>query len=208
MALVLAITALAWLLRPWLATLAGTTALSDAGIAIAAVLVLFVMPVRWTGAGALLEWEDVKGIRWDVLILFGGGLALADAIGSTGLAGWIGGQLSGLRGLPIAVLVLVMMVVIVYLGELASNTAVAAVFLPVAGAAAIGLGVAPLELVLPVALAASLGFMLPVATPPNAIVYGTGAVTARQMLTAGAALDVISILIVYVVAVMLVPLVL
>jgi sodium-dependent dicarboxylate transporter 2/3/5 len=204
-AVVLAATAVAWIFRPWLSKLLGTAALSDAGIAITAALVLFLMPERWVGSRALLEWDDVKGIRWDVLILFGGGLALADAIGSSGLADWIGSRVGGLRGLPVAGLVLVMMVVVVYLGELASNTAVAAMFLPIAGAASYGLGAHPLDLALPVALAASLGFMLPVATPPNAIAYGTGAVTARQMLRAGAILDVISIFVVYAAAMTLGP---
>lgn len=206
-AAVLAITALFWIARPFIADRLGWTALSDAGIAIAAVLVLFAVPRRLSGAEPLLRWNDVKTIRWDVLILFGGGLALADAVASTGLAAWIGDRLSGLRGLPVLLMILVMMFVIVYLGELASNTAVAAIFLPVAGAAAVGLGAPPLAFLLPVALAASLGFMLPVATPPNAIVYGTGAVTARQMLKAGAALDVVSILVVYAFAVILGPVV-
>jgi sodium-dependent dicarboxylate transporter 2/3/5 len=96
---------------------------------------------------------------------------------------------------------------IVYLGELASNTAVAAIFLPIAAAAAAGLGVPPTALVVPVALAASIGFMLPVATPPNAIVFGSGAVTARQMLKAGAVLDVAAIAVVYAVSLVLAPLV-
>ncbi len=156
----------------------------------------------------MLTWDDVKTIRWDVLILFGGGLALADAIHTSGLAGSIGALAGQLGNLPLIALVLVMMVVIVFLGELASNTAMAAVFLPIAGAAAVGLGAPPLQLVLPVALAASLGFMLPVATPPNAIVYGSGAVTSREMIRAGALLDVISIGIVFLIGVTLGPLVL
>ncbi len=164
-------------------------------------------PGRLSGTEALLDWDDVKGIRWDVLILFGGGLALADAINSSGLAAWIGSSIGGLSALPLAILVLLLMGVTVYLGELASNTAVAAVFLPVAGAAALGIGIEPLSLTLPVALAASLGFMLPVATPPNAIVFGSNEVTARQMLRAGSLLDVISILVVYVIVIALAPLV-
>lgn len=206
-AAVLVLTALAWIARPFLADVLGLASLSDAGIAITAVLVLFLLPAQLRGERALLEWNDVKGIRWDVLILFGGGLALANAIATTGLADWIGGQVSSVRGLPVVLLVLLMMSVIVYLGELASNTAVAAVFLPIAGAAAAGIGTDSLTLVLPVVLAASLGFMLPVATPPNAIVYGTGAVTAKQMLKAGAVLDVVSIVVAYGVAVVLGPLV-
>jgi sodium-dependent dicarboxylate transporter 2/3/5 len=204
---VLVATAAAWIARPFLAKATGWTGLHDAGIAIVAVLVLFGMPQRWSGAPALLEWKDVEGIRWDVLILFGGGLALADGVASTGLAAWIGGQLQHIGGMPVLLMVLVMMIVVVYLGELASNTAVAAIFLPVAGAAATGLGARPIEVVLPIALAASLGFMLPVATPPNAIAYGTGAIPAKEMLKAGAALDVVSILIVFALATVLVPLV-
>lgn len=204
---VLGITAAAWVLRPLISDAFGISGLSDSGIAMTAALTLFLMPDRLSGGRPLLTWDDAKSIRWDVLILFGGGLALADAIGSTGLAAWISSGASGLRDLPVFLLVLIMMVMIVYLGELASNTAMAAIFLPIAGATAVGLGMSPLTLLVPVALAASLGFMLPVATPPNAIVYGTGAVSARQMLRAGAALDVISILIVYVLAMILGPLV-
>jgi len=204
---VLVTVALAWIGRPLISEWLGIGGLSDAGIAIAGVLVLFVLPARVSGGGPLLGWKDVKSIRWDVLILFGGGLALAQAIQSSGLAGWIGSGVSQLSGIPILMLVLIMMAVIVYLGELASNTAMAAIFLPVAGAAAIGLDVAPLVLLVPVALAASLGFMLPVATPPNGIVYGSGAVTSRNMLRAGALLDVVSILVVFVLSIIIAPIV-
>jgi len=99
------------------------------------------------------------------------------------------------------------MIVIVYLGELASNTAMAAIFLPIAAATALGLNMEPLSLVVPVALAASLGFMLPVATPPNAIVYGSGAVRSSDMLRAGAILDVISIAVVFAISTTLFPVV-
>jgi sodium-dependent dicarboxylate transporter 2/3/5 len=206
-AAVLVLTACLWILRPLLPERLGVIGLSDAGIAIGASVILFMLPAHFSDGHALLTWEDLGALRWDVLILFGGGLALADAIRTSGLADWIGSGTSQLSDLPFAVLVLTMMVVVVYLGELASNTAMAAVFLPVAAAAAAGLGAPPLELILPVALAASLGFMLPVATPPNAIVYGSGAVTARQMLRAGAVLDVISIALVFIFALTLGPIV-
>ena len=206
-AIVLLLTGCLWILRPLLADGLGIAGLSDAGIAIAASLTLFMFPDRFAEGEALLTWDDLKGLRWDVLILFGGGLALADTIRTSGLADWIGTGTSLLRDLPLAALVLIMMVVIVYLGELASNTAMAAVFLPVAAAAAVGLGTPPLALILPVALAASLGFMLPVATPPNAIVYGSGAVSARQMLRVGAALDIISIAVVFAMSLSLGPMI-
>jgi sodium-dependent dicarboxylate transporter 2/3/5 len=144
----------------------------------------------------LLRWDDAARIRWDILILFGGGLALAGGIGSSGLAEWIGDASAAWRHLPPLLLIAAVTIVVVYLGELASNTAMAAVFLPIAGAVAVGMGENPLTLVLPIALAASLGFMLPVATPPNAIVFGSGAVEMRHMLRAGVILDVIGIVVV------------
>ena len=135
-------------------------------------------------------------IRWDVLILFGGGLALAAAMSNSDLAGWIGDQLTNLGTLPIFLLLLSIGVLIVFVGELASNTAMAEVFLPGAGATALGLGEPAIMLTLPVALFATLGFMLPVATPPNAIIFGSGAVEQRDMIRAGIILDFVGIVIV------------
>ena len=213
---ILVLTAVALVARPWLAPLLATQGLADsgvkasgvtdAGIAISAALLLFCVPARDGSQERLLVWADAQTIRWDVLILFGGGLALAEGIETSGLARWLGDAVSAAAGaIPIAALVLAMMIVIVYLGELASNTAMAAIFLPVSGGVAVGLEAAPIELALPVALAASLGFMLPVATPPNAIVYGAGLVTAGQMLRVGAVLDVISIIVVYAIVLALGP---
>jgi sodium-dependent dicarboxylate transporter 2/3/5 len=206
-AVIMILVALAWLTRPLIENLVPGLPLSDTGIAIVGALALFAIPARLATGTFLLDWKDLKDLRWDVLILFGGGLALASAIGSSGLSDWIGAIVSDLERLPGWLMILVVMTMIVYLGELASNTAMAAVFLPVAGAAAVGMGESALTLALPVALAASLGFMLPVATPPNAIVFGSGAVDARQMLRVGAVLDVIAILIVAGIALLLAPLV-
>lgn len=196
-----------WVLRPLLILQFPWLGLSDAGIAITAAVVLFIIPVRLMGNERLLRWQEAVKIRWDVLILFGGGLALAGAIADSGLAAWIGSMASILKGLPVIGLILIVAVIIVYLGELASNTAMAAIFLPIAGATAIGLGEDPLLLTLPVVLAASLGFMLPVATPPNAIIFGSGAVSAGQMLRAGALLDIIGIIVVMAIGLTLGPLV-
>jgi sodium-dependent dicarboxylate transporter 2/3/5 len=117
----------------------------------------------------------------------------------SGLVNVIAEALSVLGSFPLFWLMLAVMIVVVYLGELASNTAMAAIFLPISGAFAISIGADPLVLTLPVTVAASLGFMLPVATPPNAIVFGSGAVTVQQMLRAGAILDVVCIVIVAVI---------
>ena len=142
-----------------------------------------------------------------MLILFGGGLALAGAIDATGLAAWLASVAASLDWLPAILLIGAFAAVIVLVGELASNTAMAAIFLPIAGASAAGLGLDPLLFTLPIALAASIGFMLPVATPPNAIVFAYPAVTRERMLRAGAPLDVIGTIVAVGVAYLLAPVV-
>lgn len=185
-----------WICRPLLEDIAPWLQLTDAGIAMTGALLLFVLPVDIKRGHFLLSWKEAVGIRWDVLILFGGGLALASMIGESDLAQWMGAQLIALRVLPLFLLLLAVGALVVFVGELASNTAMAAVFLPIAGAAAIGMGEPSLLLTLPVALFATLGFMLPVATPPNAIVFGSGAVQMGHMLRAGFLLDIIGIFVI------------
>jgi len=157
--------------------------------------------------GRLLELSALKGLRWDILVLFGGGLALAGLIDRSGLAAWIGANVVLAAALPVWLLILAMAAAIVYVGELASNTAMAAVFLPVAGAAAASVGVEPVGFLWPIAMAASVGFMLPVATPPNAIVMDNPAVTRMAMLRAGALLDVAGIAVAVAASLLLVPLI-
>ena len=143
----------------------------------------------------LLDWEAAASLRWDVLILFGGGLALANIIDGTGLADWIGGSVQAAHHFSEFAVLLMIAALIVYIGELASNTAMAAVFMPIAGAAAAALGADPVTFLLPIALAASIGFMLPVATPPNAIVFSNPAVSRLDMIYAGAPLDVLALVV-------------
>lgn len=195
-ATVMLLVASCWIFRPLLMIALPWLHLSDAGIAMIGALLLFLLPVDLKSGRFLLSWEEAVAIRWDVLILFGGGLALAAAIGNSDLADWIGTQLTGLRALPVFLLLLAIGALIVFVGELASNTAMAAVFLPVAGATAIGMGEPAILLTLPVALFATLGFMLPVATPPNAVIFGSGSVEIRHMLRAGAVLDIVGIIVV------------
>ncbi len=177
--------AAAWIFRPLLVGV--IPGLDDTVIAVAAALALFLIPSGC--GGALMDWDTAAQLPWNVLLLFGGGLSLAAAISASGLAGWLGGQLALLGALPPAVLVLVLVLVTIALSELASNTATAATFLPLVAAIASGLGLGPLALTLPVALAASCGFMLPVATPPNALFYGSGYISVAQMARAGALID-------------------
>jgi solute carrier family 13 (sodium-dependent dicarboxylate transporter), member 2/3/5 len=185
--LVFAATALAWVTRPlferWV------PGASDAGIAIGGALLLFLIPVSLRRGEFALDWESAKGIPWDVLVLFGGGLSLASAITRTGLAHAIGGWMGAVGFLPLLLVVLMVAAVVVFLTELTSNTATAAAFLPVLASMAVGIGESPFFLTVPAALAASAAFMMPVATPPNAIVYGSSFVTVPQMARAGVLLN-------------------
>lgn len=180
-ALIFVVTALLWIVRPLLED--SVPGLDDAGIAIGAAVVLFLVPAD-RARGPLMDWGTAETLPWGVLLLFGGGLALADAVKTTGLAEWIGVRVGGL-GWPTLAMVLAVTVVIIFLTELTSNTATAAAFLPLVASIAVGLGENPLLMAIPAALAASCAFMMPVATPPNAIVYGSGYVTVPQMARAG-----------------------
>lgn len=193
---ILCIVAMSWMLRPVINTTLPWLPLTDAGIAMCGALLMFILPTDLKTGRFILNWQQASEIRWDVLILFGGGLSLAAAIGNTDLALWTGNLFGDLAILPFALFLLLLGVIIVIIGELASNTAMAAVFLPIAGAVALNIDKQPVSLMLPVALFATLGFMLPVATPPNAIVFGSGAFELRDMLKAGILIDVVGILVV------------
>jgi sodium-dependent dicarboxylate transporter 2/3/5 len=145
--------------------------------AITAAIALFLIPVTRTGGQFALDWESVKGIPWNVLILFGGGLSPAAASAETGLAGWLGASLEGLGAWPLVAIVLAITALIVFLTELTSSTAAAAAFLPVIAPLAVTLWENPLLFLVPAAMGASCAFMMPVATPPNAIIFGSGHVT-------------------------------
>ena len=214
---VFVLTALAWLNRerkeigdltiPGLVDIAPR--LTDATIGILGALCLFVIPARDTDGSKrpLLTWNEARTIPWDVLLLFGGGLSLAAAMESTGLAKWLGDHLTALGGLPPLALYLGLAVFVLVLSELASNTAVATMMMPIVATLATAVGQPPLLLMLVAALAASTGFALPVATPPNTIVFGSGQVRVRDMARAGIALDIIAIALVVMVVALVYPLV-
>ncbi|WP_146341806.1 DASS family sodium-coupled anion symporter [Nesterenkonia sp. NBAIMH1] len=174
--------------------------ISDAGIAMSIAILLFLLPAKAEPGVRLLDWEYAAKLPWGVLLLFGGGLALSGQFGQSGLSEWLGGQMEGLAGVPVWVLVLIAAAGVLVLTEMTSNTATAATFLPVASGVAMGTGVDPLVLAAPVALAATCAFMLPVATPPNAIAYGSGYVTIGQMIKGGVVLNVIGVIIITIVS--------
>jgi solute carrier family 13 (sodium-dependent dicarboxylate transporter), member 2/3/5 len=185
------LTALAWITRPLL--LPFLPGLSDAGIAMLGGLALFVVPSNLGEGRFLMDWTTARKLPWGTLILFGGGLTLAGAFTRTGLSAWIGESLAGMAGLPVVVILLVVITVVVFLTEITSNTATTATFLPVIAAMALGIGQNPLLLAVPAVLGASCAFMLPVATPPNAIVFASGRVTIPEMARAGLILNVVFI---------------
>lgn len=182
-AVITLLVAVSWVTQPVLARV--LPGISDAGIAMVGALLMFIVPVDWKRLEFSLTWDRAERLPWGVLVLFGGGLSLADAIQQTGLATWIGGELAAVGTWPLLLITLTVTTVIVFLTELTSNTATAAAFLPVVAALAVGIGRAPLLLVIPTVLAASCAFMMPVATPPNAIVFATGHLTIPQMARAG-----------------------
>lgn len=176
--------AVLWVTRPWLSALPGLGGLDDTVIAVAAGLSLFLIP-SGSSREALLRPSDLAALPWTVLLLFGGGLALAAAIQESTLAQTLGVLLAGLGGWPLPLLIIAMVLVLIVWTELNSNVSTAATFMPIMAAVAAGSEHSVLALVAPAAMAASAGFMLPVGTPANALVFGSGRVSIGQMLRAG-----------------------
>ncbi len=186
--LVFALTALGWIFQPALVRF--VPLLTDTGIAMTGAILLFLIPVDWRRGVFAMNWKATKGMPWDVLLLFGGGLSLADSIDKHGLSRYLGDLASALHGIPMLATLCLVCFGIKMLTELTSNTATAATFLPVAAAIALSLGQNPLLFLIPTALAANCSYMLPVGTPPNAIVFGSGQITLPQMARAGLWLSV------------------
>ena len=168
-------------------------------------LILCLLPVKVTGDRAssrnsyqfLIDWHTIRhGVPWGILFLFGGGFALAGGLEQTGLAAWIGGLFGKVSGIPTVLIVVLTCLGVVVLSEIASNTATVLMAMPVLGATAIQMGVHPYLLMISGAMAASYGFMLPVATPPNAIVFSSGWISAPQMARAGFVLDLLGVIVV------------
>ncbi len=183
-----------WMAMPLLSDV--VPGLGEPGLAMLAALLLFLIPAGDGTDARLLAGADVERLPWGVLLLFGGGLSLAAALEGSGLAEWMGGGFAHIGDWPLPALLLALGIVIVGLGELASNTALAAALLPVLAPLAPALGLHPLALLVPATLVASVGFALPAGTPPNAIAYGTGLVPMRAMVRVGLWLDLALIVLV------------
>ena len=209
-AVLFAVVALAWCFRPQLASGLGLKGLSDSGIAMAGGLALFLIPSGDDrGRGLfLLNWESATKLNWGVIVLFGGGLSLASAVAKTGLAVWLGDALVVFTTWPPILLAAAICAMIIFLTELTSNAATTAAILPVLGAIATEGHIDPLIIAVPGALAATCAFMLPVGTPPNAMVFGSGYIRVPDMVKAGFRLNITGVVVITVLGYFLVPLVL
>ena len=168
--------------------------LSDGSVAIALSLILFLLPAHSEPGAQLMDWRTANRVPWDIILLFGGGFALAKGIATSGLAAWIAAQLQGLEGLSPLFLVLLIALCASFLTELTSNVATTEMLLPVMASLAVGLKLHPLLLMIPTTLACSYAFMLPVATPPNAVVFGTRRLEVWHMVRNGVLMNFIAVI--------------
>jgi sodium-dependent dicarboxylate transporter 2/3/5 len=207
---VLAAAAAAWVSLPWLER--RVPGLTDAAVAVGAALLLFVLPAGRRGDDApreaLLDWADARQAPWYLILLLGGGLALADAVGATGLSRWLGVELQHLAPGGAWALLFVVTALCIVVTEGASNLATAATFMPIAGGIAAAAGLDPVPVALAAGLAASWGFANPAGTSSNAMVIGTGRVSVPQMVKVGALVDVVGVVLIVLACALLVPAVL
>lgn len=196
--LVFALTALAWITRSqpfggW-KDLLGLPEAKDSSVALLGAVAMFLIP---NGKGEkLLDWETAKTIPWSILVLFAGGICIAEAFKSSGLSTELANSLAGFGALPILLLMGVTCLVVTFMTEVTSNTATTTLLLPILGAAALGAGLDPLVIMIPATISASFAFMLPVATPPNAIVFGSNLFSVREMAKEGLILNLIGVMVV------------
>lgn len=186
-------TALLWIFNQPLRQIPELSFLDDTSIAMTGGLLLFILPVKgcW-----LMEWEDTKHLQWGILLLFGGGLALAKALEHTGVIELLATVAHAYQHINVYVLIILLTAVSLLLTEIMSNVALATVMVPVVIGIANGVGANPILFALPVTIASSYGFMMPISTPPNAIVYATGYIRMKDMIRAGFWLDLIGLVLV------------
>jgi len=196
-------TALAWIFRP----LIPVEGLSDAGIAMVSAVAFFVLPNGEKEGGRIMDWAMMSQVPWGILILFGGGLSLAATIERNQVGEFLGYQASLLGGVPLILMIFAVVAVVVFLTELTSNTATTATLLPILAGVAIGADIPVMMLLIPTAISASCAFMMPVATPPNAVVFGSGRLTIKEMTQAGFWLNIIAIAVITLMAYFLIPIV-
>jgi len=186
--------ALAWIARG-LIDIEFFKQIKDSTIAIFGAILLFIIPAK-NRSTRLMDWDTAKKLPWDILLLFGGGFALASGFSETGLTTWIGGQLNFLADVNILFIILAVSLLVIFLTEVTSNTATASLLIPIMVGLSEVMQLPPMYLMATVAISASCAFMLPVATPPNAIVYSSRFVTIQQMAKTGFLLNILGSLLI------------
>lgn len=203
---VFTVTAFAWISRSFLLVQINEN-INDTMIAMTAAVILFLVPSKNRRGDYLLDWNTAKGLPWGILLLFGAGLAIAAGFQETGLAEWIGTQLTILQGVNLVLIIVIVATLVIFLTEITSNTATATMMFPIMASLANALSVHPYSLMIAAGIAASCAFMLPVATPPNAVVFGSGYLRIPDMAKAGFLLNVVAILLVTIAIYFYLPLV-
>jgi|TARA_Y100001934_G_scaffold59701_1_gene73940 sodium-dependent dicarboxylate transporter 2/3/5 len=189
---VFGIVAMAWIFRPYWSAWTGMTLVSDSTIAIAGVVLMFLVPDGdKEKPGQLLDWRTAESIPWGMLLLFAGGICMAKAFTASGLSQLLGEALTGLSALPVVLTLLLLCLAVSFVTEITSNTATATLLMPVLASASAAIGVDPIVLMMPAAISASCAFMMPVATAPNAIVYGSGRIPIQTMVREGTILNIL-----------------
>ena len=199
------ITMLSWVLRRYINEWIPFISLSDAGISLLAAFALFAIPFKFNRGEFILEWKDTVKLPWGILILFGGGLALASGLSSAGVIDFIGEQVSSNKALPVFGVSLALIAIVLFMTELMSNVALVAIFAPVIAGIALGMDVEIMHILIPVTMASSCAFMLPMATPPNAIVFASGYIKVHEMAKAGAVLNLVAIAVICLFMVFVIP---
>lgn len=198
-AYVFGLTAFMWIFKLPINSLLGKDILNDTTTAVLGGILMFALPINWTKGNSLLPWEATKRLPWGILLLFGGGLTLAKAMESTGLINIIANLVSQ-NPMSSILIYIILIGSMLFLTELMSNVALATMYIPVAIGIAKGLGIDPLLLSIPMAMAASCAFMMPISTPPNAIVFSSGHIRMKQMIKTGLILNIISIVVLIIAA--------
>lgn len=193
---VFTITALGWIFKSQINDLIGASLMTDAGTAMTGGTLMFIIPQDFKNNRFILSWADMKKLPWGILILFGGGMCLAKALEEVGLIQMVGDMVMAMDSMHIFLLILLVTIIVLFLTELMSNVALVTIFIPVAIGIAKGLNIDPLLLVIPATLASSCAFMMPISTPPNAVVFASGHIKMRDMMRAGWLLNVFASLVI------------
>lgn len=195
-----------WVFSPKLKTwFPSLESVNDTVIAMFGTILLFAIPADWKKGVFILDWKTAVKIPWDIVLLFGGGFAVAGGFSKSGLAKYIATQLESLSGVHMLIFITIVTLLVVFLTEITSNTATATLLVPIMGASAVALGIHPYATIVPACVAASFAFMLPVATPPNAVVFGSGAMRIKDMARAGFGLNIFGTIVIVLFVMYLMP---